>query len=208
MDSAQKSSVLEYRSGGVMRQYSSNKRAGSGASACSYAQSLRGFTLVELMVVLIILAVLLTIALPSFSVLSLRTKLKSYANEVVTSAYLARSEAIKRNAPVRLCISSDGSSCAESGDWEQGWVVMDPNETVIRYQKELASGIKLFGQSSVHTMTFQPSGAGVIMTPPGSITQRFLTLCQQLPEEGLEERKITISAGGKPRVETTNAGCP
>ena len=159
-----------------------------------------GFTLIELMIVLVIVAVLLVIALPSFSVVSLRTKLKSYANEIVSSAYLARSEAIKRNAPMTLCASSDGDTCAGGGDWDQGWVVMDPNDTVIKRQQPLSSGIKVFALSSLHTMTFQPSG---ITTTPTT-----MTICQQSPEEGIEEREIRISTTARPRVTTTTDGCP
>lgn len=164
-----------------------------------------GFTLVELMVVLVIVAVLLLIALPSFSVLTQRTKLKSYANELVSSVYLARSEAIKRNAPMTMCITKlpyDGT-CAGAGDWDQGWAVMDPNDVVIKRQQSITSGIKVFGASSLHTMTFQPTGVTM-----ANVGQKILTVCQQTPEVGIEERKVTVSATGKPRIETTNAGCP
>lgn len=160
-----------------------------------------GFTLIELMVVLVIIAVILVIAAPGYSVLTQRIKLKSYANEVVSSAYLARSEAIKRNAPMRLCTSTDGVSCTGGDDWERGWVVMDPNDTVIKRQQSLAGGIRLFDLSSVgiDTMTFQSSG---VVTPA-----RF-KLCQQTPSVGVEEKRITISATGRPRIETTTDGCP
>jgi type IV fimbrial biogenesis protein FimT len=151
-----------------------------------------GFTLVELMIVLVIVAALLALAVPSFSVVSLRTKLKSYANEVVASAYLARGEAIKRNAPMTLCASSDGSTCAGGGDWDQGWVVMDPNDIVIKHYQAPSSGIKIFGLSSVHTVTFQPSG--ITNTPT------TMTICQQTPSEGIEERQVRISTTARPRV--------
>jgi type IV fimbrial biogenesis protein FimT len=149
-----------------------------------------GFTLIELMIVLVIVAALLVLALPSFSVVSLRTKLKSYANEVVASAYLARGEAIKRNAPMTLCVSSDGSTCAGSGDWDQGWVVMDPNSIVIKHYQAPSAGIKIF--ASEHTMTFQPSG---ITTTPTT-----MTICQQTPSEGIEERQVRIATTARPRV--------
>jgi type IV fimbrial biogenesis protein FimT len=164
----------------------------------SDGRAAKGFTLIELMIVLVIVAVVLMIAAPSYSVLSLRTKLKSYANEVVASAYLARSEAIKRNAPMRFCISTDGSSCAGAGDWDQGWVVMDPNDTVIKYQQAL-SGIKVFEVGGADTVTFQPSG--ITSTP---VT---LTICQQVPSEGIEEREVRITPTGRPTVKTTKAGC-
>jgi len=156
--------------------------------------------LIELMTVLVIVAVLLIIAVPSYSVLSLRTKLKSYANELVASVYLARGEAIKRNAPMRMCISADGSTCVGGGDWEQGWIVMDQDDVVIRHQQALSSGIKIFELSSVDTMTFQPSG--ILNTPA------IMTVCQDSPSEGIEEREVSFSTTGRHTMKTTQAGCP
>jgi len=159
-----------------------------------------GFTLIELMVVLVILAVILMIAVPSYRTLTERTRLKSYANEVVASVYLARSEAIKRNAVMTLCASTDGTSCTGGDAWEQGWIVMDPNDTVIKHQQALASGIILFDLSSINTMAFQPSGA--------ASTAVFLKLCQQGASAGVEEKIVAVSATGRPRIQTTTAGCP
>jgi type IV fimbrial biogenesis protein FimT len=165
------------------------------------ARQARGFTLIELMIVLVIVAVILVIGVPSYNTLALRAKLKSYANEVVASAMTARSEAIKRNAPVRLCTSSNGTECAGGGDWDQGWVVIDPNDTVVKYQQGL-DGIKVFEVSSVHTMLFQPSGV--------SSTTVRMTVCQQEGSEDLinERREVRITPTGRPTVKTTNGDCP
>jgi type IV fimbrial biogenesis protein FimT len=167
----------------------------------------RGFSLIELMVVLIVVAVLVAVAAPSYSVVVLRTKLKSYANSMVASVYLARSEAIKRNAPVRLCISNaDGDDCQGGGSWEEGWIVMDPNDTVIRHEQALSAGIVLFEASSIHTMSFQPTGVGMKFLPSGNTP--VMTICQQTPPSSIkEEREITVAATGRPRIITTNDGC-
>jgi type IV fimbrial biogenesis protein FimT len=159
----------------------------------------RGFTLVELMVVLIIVAVLLMVALPSFSVLTYRTKLKSYANEVVTSVYLARSEAIKRNADVTLCVAEKTDlTCKGSGSWEQGWMVIDPNEVIIRRYPALPINLVLL--SSVNSLTFEPSGVGSTATS--------FTLCQQSQAPVVEEKVMTVTLTGRPRIDTTYDGCP
>jgi type IV fimbrial biogenesis protein FimT len=153
-----------------------------------------GFTLIEMMIVLVIVAVLLMIALPSFNVLSLRTKLKSHANDMVASVYLARSEAIKRNATMTMCIAnSDGDDCAGAGDWDQGWIVMDPNDLVIKWQQAASSDIKVFGLSSIDTLTFQPSGL--------TSTAATIYLCPVKPTSGVEERQVLVSATGRPRVD-------
>jgi len=160
----------------------------------------RGFTLIELMIVLAIIGVILSIALPGFSEISLSTRLKAYANELVSSVYLARSEAIKRNAPVKLCVSTDGTSCTGSGDWEQGWIVLDPNDVVIRRQGSLYAGYKVTSTGGA-TLTFQPSGL--------TSTSTLMKVCRKNPTPGGQDREVTITATGKPRVTRKTSGtCP
>ena len=100
-----------------------------------------------------------------------------------------------------LCTSTVGASCDGDGNWGQGWIVMDPNDTVIKYQKSLPSGMVLFDPNdpTFDTMTFQSSGL---------VTPTKLKLCQQTPTAGIEEKLITISATGRARIETVTAGCP
>jgi type IV fimbrial biogenesis protein FimT len=100
-----------------------------------------------------------------------------------------------------LCISNAvGDACVTSGDWDQGWIVMEPGGDVIKWQEPLASGIKVFELSSVHTMNFQPSG--IVSTP---VT---ITVCQNFPDEGIEERELMITTTGRHSVSTTTTGCP
>lgn len=158
-----------------------------------------GFTLVELMVVLVIVAVVLSVILPGFSTLSQRTKLKSYANEFVTSIVMARSEAIKRNTQMDLCIALDPDNpvnCGTSGDWENGWLVKDPSSAaVIRSQQALTGDLQLFdiSSSTFSTLSFDSRGLGV--------SARRFKLCQP---DGVEVKQISVSATGRTRIET----CP
>jgi type IV fimbrial biogenesis protein FimT len=156
-----------------------------------------GFTLIELMIVLAIMGVILSLALPGFSEITLSTKLKAYANELVASAYLARSEAIKRNVPMTLCASDDGASCASSGDWEQGWIVLDPNNVVVRQQAALSSGYKVTSTGG-RTLTFDPSGAAG--------TPTTMKVCRKTPTAGGQDREVKISATGRPRVTRKTSG--
>ena len=115
---------------------------------------IRGFTLIEMMIVLV-----LTVALPGFRNLTLAIRLTNYANEMVAAVYLARGEAIKRNTDVRLCATADSTSCATSGGWAQGWIVMDPNDVVIQEQPALENGYSFVETGSgTHTLTFNSAG--------------------------------------------------
>ena len=162
-----------------------------------------GFTLIELVVTVLILAILITVGVPSFSDATLGSRLGSYANELMTSAYLARSEAMKRNRPVTLCTSTNGTSCAVSGGWEQGWIVLEAStSTVIQHQQARAPGYKVMAKdasnAAIYSVAFQPTGFGA--------TQATFTVCRYLPQAGKQERVVTLSPTGKPAVSRTETG--
>lgn len=162
-----------------------------------------GFTLVELLVVLVIVAVILVLAAPAYSTLILRTKLKSYTNSVIASVYFARGEAVKSNAPIRMCVvNAAKDDCKGSGSWEEGWIVMDPNDLILRRAEgeAIADGVLISEKDSVHTVTFNPFGQ---MSPPLS-----MTVCQNSPKVGFEERILTITSTGRPKTEARRTGCP
>jgi len=155
-----------------------------------------GFTLVELMVALAVLAILLGVAIPSFSDVSLSSKLRSLANELAASATLGRSEAIKRNAVVTLCASSDGANC--TGDWHQGWIVRVADGTVLHAQDAAPSGYRI--TAAVTSIVFQPTGLGA--------TSTSLTICRASPSAGRQERVVEVSLTGRTLVKaTTNGVC-
>lgn len=79
-------------------------------------RSFKGFTLVELMITLAVLAIILGIALPNFSELMRANRAQTQANLLLKSLNLARSEAIKRGAAVRV-------SALSNGNWHLGWRV-------------------------------------------------------------------------------------
>jgi type IV fimbrial biogenesis protein FimT len=147
------------------------------------------------MVTVAVLGVLAALATPSFNEAILSNKLTSYANSFVASGTLARSEAIKRNAIVKLCRSVDGLTCASSGGWQQGWIVLG-GSTVIQHQQALSTDYRLTG--NVYSIDFQPIGAGA--------TAVNLTLCRATPSPGGQERVISISATGRASVTTTRTG--
>lgn len=89
-----------------------------------------GFSLLELMIVIALIAIMLLVAAPNITKMVKNNRLTAQANSFVIALNLARSEAIKRNLNVILCRSADGASCAASGGWGQGWIVyVDADET-------------------------------------------------------------------------------
>ncbi|MDP3651533.1 MAG: GspH/FimT family pseudopilin [Rhodoferax sp.] len=161
------------------------------------ARLVRGFTLTELMTTVAILAVLMGLAAPTFSDIALSSRLKDAANRLVSFAAVARSEAIKRNAVVTMCMSADAASCATTGGWEQGWIMRTTTE-VLHKDTGAPSGYKVNG--NVGSINFDPVGVGT--------TQATLTVCRHDPEAGSQERVVTVSATGKATsVKTTTGTC-
>jgi len=80
---------------------------------------LRGFTLIEIMVVVTVLAVLAGLAAPSFRNMILSNRAATAASALQVSLNLARSEAVRRGADARVTIAANGVA----GQWSNGWTV-------------------------------------------------------------------------------------
>jgi type IV fimbrial biogenesis protein FimT len=161
---------------------------------------MRGVTLVELVFTIMLVAILASLAVPSFRDASLGSRLSSAANDLLSSVQLARSEAIKANVVTTLCASTDGSSCAADGDWEQGWIVLDGADRVIESHAALPTGFKMVEASGLVEILFQPIGVGA--------TVASFTACREDPV-GSQERVLTVTATGVAHVtRTTDGVCP
>lgn len=108
---------------GVVIDMCGKTRRGPHWSTSRLGKDVAGFTLIEMMVAIAVLAIMVAIALPSFSQLLATNRLTGQANELTASLQLARSEAIRRNARVALCPSSDGATCASGAAGWSKWIV-------------------------------------------------------------------------------------
>jgi type IV fimbrial biogenesis protein FimT len=173
-----------------------------------------GATLLELMVVLAVLAILVTIGMPSLTSLINASRVTSAANELVSSLHLARSEAIKRGTRAVMCPSATGTSCTDGG-WHQGWLVfhdannnaaLDAGEAVILQQPAMHEGFRLTGNAPVSRyISYSSTGAAKLVS--GAFQAGTLTVCNASDPSGA--RKIIVSSTGRPRtVKAVLASCP
>jgi type IV fimbrial biogenesis protein FimT len=81
-----------------------------------------GFTLIELMATITVLAIVIGFAAPSFQTIMQNNRVISVSEELSSAMSLARTEAVRRGGRVAICPSSDGASCG--GSWEQGFIVV------------------------------------------------------------------------------------
>lgn len=81
-----------------------------------------GFSVVELMITVAIVAIITTIALPSFNELIVQNRLSSQANELVAGVSLARTAAIETNSGGGFC-PANATQTGCGGSWQNGWLV-------------------------------------------------------------------------------------
>ncbi|VWX62444.1 Type IV fimbrial biogenesis protein FimT [Burkholderiales bacterium 8X] len=79
--------------------------------------------MIELMVVLGLVAILGTLAAPSFVSLIEINRLQTKANSFLNDLQFARSEAIKQGLPVYICPTADNAVCSGANNWATGWLV-------------------------------------------------------------------------------------
>jgi type IV fimbrial biogenesis protein FimT len=175
----------------------------------------RGFTLIELMLAIAVLAVLLGLAVPSFLETVRNNRTISRNNEFIGALNYARSEALKRSDAVSICASDDQATCSGATDWTAGWIVFadqdadgdmdgdpdgdpstDDGEALLQAQGAapreftLNSGARSF-------VRFGPSG----MSSAAEVFDLIRTGCV-----GPKARRVTVSVVG--RVSTETVACP
>jgi type IV fimbrial biogenesis protein FimT len=90
-----------------------------------YLLRCRGFTVIEILVVIGIVGILAAIAAPSFTDLMRKNRLASASSAMQVSLNLARSEAIKRGFDARVTVAANDTA----GAWVNGWTVFADKTT-------------------------------------------------------------------------------
>lgn len=152
-------------------------------------QASRGVTLIELMITVAVLAVLMSIAAPSFREIMESQRMRAAAFDLMADLTLARNEALKRGsspAPVTLSPASAG--------WVEGWNLTVGTE-VLSQRNKVGAGVTLSGPV---TLTFDRNGR---VSSTTDVTRFALT-----NTSGNRKRCISLDPSGRPKSST--AACP
>ena len=168
----------------------------------------RGFTLVELLVVLAVGAILLAIAIPSYAFLVNSSRLAAVTNDLVTALHLARSEAIKRGMRVTVCKTSNAMAatpaCDTTASWQQGWLVfadggtkgvIDSGDILLRVQGQAALAATITaGVNYGSYISYLSSGGS---RGSGGLANGTIQICV-----AGTRRNIIINSTGRPRLDS------
>lgn len=131
----------------------------------SAASQARGFTVVELMVVVVVAAVLLSLAVPSFREFMARQRVKAINAELVTDVQFARSESVARKLTVYIKFRTDSDQLTcytiQAGNGTAGAVPCDCRKPLGNACEDLPSAIELktIQVPRSTTVTLQPPDA-------------------------------------------------
>ena len=170
-----------------------------------------GFTLVEAMVTLVVLAVLVAAGIPSLRALREQQASLAAFHSLTYSLMAARMAAIQRGRPVSVCPSRDGMRCREDRAWDEGWLVFaDPGrgtqparpEDILWVERRSQGIVAIRATLGRHRVRYQPSGFS-----GGS--NASLRLCTR---DGRYLGSVVVNQGGRARSERvpadSGAPCP
>lgn len=178
-----------------------------------------GFSLIELMVTVLIAGILFTLAIPAFQSMMTGTRIKAAAESIMSGLRQAKSEAIKRNMPMRFqLVSSLTSACAFSTS-SPLWVVTQTDQLAtgdasgncdkasddatdpIAFKSSGASYPKVTIDADASVVTFSPMGL-VLTNMEGGASLTQVDVSSDV--EDTTPWRVLVSSGGS--IKLCNAG--
>jgi type IV fimbrial biogenesis protein FimT len=162
-----------------------------------------GFTVIELMVTLAIVAIVLTVGVPGVKTLIYNNRVTAATNSLVGSLTYARSEAVKQGVSTSICSSSNQTSCTGSA-WSTGWLVwvdldndttLDSPGEIVRVSEALRGTVAVSAANT--TISYDATG---FTATPGTIK-----VCDD--RTGNTGNQLQLLTGGSVSL-TTRVACP
>jgi len=158
----------------------------------------KGFTLLELMIVLVIAGLLFGLGTPYVSQMVKENRHTAASNRLVGSLQFAKSESLRLHHPVSLCPSRDGRQClADETAWQEGWIIyrhlsshgdnaLRQADQILRVVDAAPEGLKANRQRfTLRTDGRRSTNGSFLICPPGAHQA---------------SRAIIVNVNGRPRT--------
>lgn len=175
----------------------------------------QGLTLLECLFVTVIVAVLSTIAFPSYKSMIAVSRISTATSELHGALLYSRSEALKRGGQVVICRSSNtlsenpscdaGSSSSNLG-WAAGWLIFhdrDKNQRFTNGDELLQAHGKLFADPREGRISTSPNRNQITFNATGQTFANYMRFVVHRPEHDTEakhDRYVCLASGGRARV--------
>lgn len=162
-----------------------------------------GFTLVEVMVAMAIIAIIAGIAIPNLRQFMDKTRVSTHANDLMSDLNLARMESGNRGQQITVCGSTDGSTCTgDATGWSSGRIVfVDADKDGSRSNSEtlLLKGNPVDSSISITVSGF-PNTSYVGFLPYGGLNPSgtgAFRVCPVNANSGSYGRQIALPSTGR-----------
>jgi len=175
-----------------------------------------GFSLIELLVTIAVVAILSTLAAPSFTNVIKNGRLATETNDLMSDLAFARAEAARRGKRVTLCVSSNATGCGTGTVWSGGRIVfsdtgtygtVDTGDEILRVNQPsgnkvsiAATGFTVSATSTLNYIQFRPNGT------LNSDSIGSFTICDD--RIGAFGREIEVLKTGRVSLTSTTTNCP
>ncbi|HXV08626.1 MAG TPA: GspH/FimT family protein [Burkholderiales bacterium] len=152
----------------------------------------RGVTLIELMLALVVLAVLLTLGVPSFQAWLQNTQIRTATDALMNGLQMARTEAVRRNTIVYFALET-GSN----------WTVtqFNPKQVLQERRGDEGSQTAVIDSGGRTMVSFSPIGAPMATNPEdGSLPIATINVTSAVTVEAVRPLRIVISPSGAVRM--------
>ncbi|WP_179952218.1 GspH/FimT family pseudopilin [Marinicella rhabdoformis] len=163
-------------------------------------QTIKGFTLIEIIIGLALITILTGYGMPAYQNLKMNKDMTNAINQLIGGLNYARNQSIIRTEQIIVCPSSNLSSCAASADWHQGWMVFidkdmnrvfDGSDEILTSENPMNE--QLTAQSSAYRKLVRYDKMGA--SPGTNVTINF---CDSRGSE--YAKSVVINNIGRPRV--------
>lgn len=167
-------------------------------------EAVAGFTMIELMITIALVAIMISLAYPSFVSVVNSNRLAGATNDLVGDLQYARSEAIRRNTRVTACASSDGSTCSGS-DWSE-WIVRVGAPAEVLRVGHAEPPVQLLASASADAEGVTFRSDGLARKADGTLHAATFGICMETtnPEENV--RELSLAFGSRITTKRSDGG--